>query len=105
VDECRPLTVGVLDTSTGKFRTVSMSAGLTGPEVGRCKLTVSQPVLEAPVVSASIYDMIIRFQTLSCVSTCAATPRQAIHGQANTCMAVQVARIEPRVANARGISA
>jgi hypothetical protein len=44
--------VGVLDTSSGIFRTVSVSAGLKGYWVGRCRFSVSKPVLKAPVASA-----------------------------------------------------
>ena len=50
------------------------------PEVGRCRLPVSRPVLNAPIVSA-LETIMNRFQRLLSISTYAATPRLRIRAR------------------------
>jgi hypothetical protein len=45
------------------------------PKVGRCRLTVSNPVLKAPTVSALETGISNCFRGLLSISTCAAPPR------------------------------
>jgi hypothetical protein len=47
VNECKPLLAGQLIETSG-----TMSGGGNKPKVGRCSLTLSKPVLNAPMVSA-----------------------------------------------------
>jgi len=48
--------------------------------MGRCRLTVSKPVLKAPYgFSAGYYSMMKRFPNVLSKSTCAAIPRCPLH--------------------------